>query len=669
MKKQKLLFGILAFVLIANFIIPNIVLATDELIDEVETVQEEVVTKEGTTTVEDAEEIVEEIPTTISEEKQYSEGYKYESRYNTNKTDVVAKFDDNKTLYLPVELDNQASDTRLLQSLFLLDEVGNIAATKQITTLTYGKPYETANYRLMETSENPMFRVTPVDDNDNYSTTPTKYKVELISSEQEYNQNFMLSFEYHNEHAFYDERYNEETGLYDRYSIFNIYPTLRVHFVLIGDKAVYDEYVVNEAGDYSATYNFDENNQCKLELFSSETGTQAELLVVYFDMYLAKDDNNATIYATIKNGQLIQVLNKEDAMFEIIMENQFNITINWLKDNTKYTTATVDEIELLKETHSDESSNLIKRTYYMDNYSPVYFNFAPAQKEIVYEPDLINEKGAKNLNILFDENNTAKITADQTNDVHYIMEHFFLWYNGEGERYFFVRDTGWGSSELQTEESILKVTTINVSDNAESPKYEITIELLKDMQEKIVHTMPEYLKPVEVHEREDETHKYLTYEYDRYEPATITFVPYGQEVDVEYYVENVEIDNENSTAMFEFSVDYDKFLAEGTVYLDGNELNKDQYTSRQGSTIIELAKDILDTLSVGIHTLGIQVSDGYVEAAFEIAEEEIKEVEPSTETIVEEPVNTGDYTPYMVSLFVISLIGIVYANKKLVVNK
>lgn len=668
MKKQKILFGILAFVLIANFIIPNIVLATDELIDEVETVQEEVVTKEGTTTVEDAEEIVEEIPTTISEEKQYSEGYKYESRYNTNKTDVVAKFDDNKTLYLPVELDNQASDTRLLQSLFLLDEVGNIAATKQITTLTYGKPYETANYRLMETSENPMFRVTPVDDNDNYSTTPTKYKVELISSEQEYNQNFMLSFEYHNEHAFYDERYNEETGLYDRYSIFNIYPTLRVHFVLIGDKAVYDEYVVNEAGDYSATYNFDENNQCKLELFSSETGTQAELLVVYFDMYLAKDDNNATIYATIKNGQLIQVLNKEDAMFEIIMENQFNITINWLKDNTKYTTATVDEIELLKETHSDESSNLIKRTYYMDNYSPVYFNFAPAQKEIVYEPDLINEKGAKNLNILFDENNTAKITADQTNDVHYIMEHFFLWYNGEGERYFFVRDTGWGSSELQTEESILKVTTINVSDNAESPKYEITIELLKDMQEKIVHTMPEYLKPVEVHEREDETHKYLTYEYDRYEPATITFVPYGQEVDVEYYVENVEIDNENSTAMFEFSVDYDKFLKEGTVYLDGKALSQDQYTSHQGSTIIELAKDILDTLSIGVHTLGIGVSDGYVEAAFQIIEETPVE-ETNIEEMVEEPVNTADYAPYMISLFVVSLMGIAYAQRKLVVNK
>lgn len=668
MKKQKILFGILAFVLIANFIIPNIVLATDELIDEVETVQEEVVTKEETTTVEDAENIVEEVPTTISEEKQYSEEYKYESRYNTNKTDVVAKFNDNKTLYLPVELDNQASDTRLLQSLFLLDEVGNIATTKQITTLTYGKPYETANYRLMETSENPMFRVTPVDDNDNYSNTPTKYKVELISSEQEYNQNFMLNFNYHNEHAFYDERYNEETGLYDRYSIFNIYPTLRVHFVLIGDKAVYDEYVVNEAGEYSATYNFDKNNQCKLELYSSETGTQAKLLVAYFGMYLAKDDNNATIYANIKNGQLTQVSTKEDAMFEIIMEDQFNITINWLKDNTKHTSATTDEIELLKETHSDESSNLVKRTYYMDNYSPVYFNFAPDQKETVYEPDLINELGGKNLNIVFDENNTAKIAADNTKDVYYVMENLFLWYDGEGERYFSIRDTGWVSSAFETEESIIKVTTVNVSGNTESPKYELTIELLKDLSEPLVREIPEYFEYVGYSETEDDTHKYVTYEYNRYEPATLTFVPYGQEVDVEYYVENVEIDNENSTAMFEFSVDYDKFLKEGTVYLDGKALSKDQYTSRQGSTIIELAKDILDTLSIGVHTLGIGVSDGYVEAAFQIIEETPVE-ETNIEEMVEEPVNTADYAPYMISLFVVSLMGIAYAQRKLVVNK
>ena len=60
MKKQKILFGILAFVLIANFIIPNIVLATDELIDEVETVQEEVVTEEETTESEKDESIVDE---------------------------------------------------------------------------------------------------------------------------------------------------------------------------------------------------------------------------------------------------------------------------------------------------------------------------------------------------------------------------------------------------------------------------------------------------------------------------------------------------------------------------------------------------------------------------------------------------------------------------------
>ena len=350
-------------------------------------------------------------------------------------------------------------------------------------------------------------------------------------------------------------------------------------------------------------------------------------------------------------------------MFEIIMEDQFNITINWLKDNTKHTSATADEIELLKETHSDESSNLVKRTYYMDNYSPVCFNFAPGKKEIVYEPDLINEKGSKNLNILFDENNTAKIAADNTKDVYFVMENLFLWYDGEGERYFFVRDTGWGSSEFQTEESILKVTTVNVSGNTESPKYEITIELLKDLSEPLVREIPEYFEYVGYKETEDENHQYLTYEYDRYEPATLTFVPYG--IEVNYYVENVEVDNENDTAMFEFSVDYDKFLKEGTVYLDGKALNEDQYTSRQGSTIIELTKDILDTLSIGVHTLGIEVNDGYVEAAFQIIEEAVQQ----EETIVEEPVNTADYTPYMISLFIMSLMGIIYAKRKLVVNK
>lgn len=689
MKKQKFLFGLLAFMLIANLVIPNVVLATDELIAEVEevkTIQEEVVLEDETTEPEEViveeteteakeetveEQVVEDIPTTISRIA-YSDEIKYKSDYVTDKTDVIVKMDENQTFYLPAELAEPGTDTRILQSLFLLDEVGNIASTKQITTLNYGRPYEGANYRLMEDEESALFRVTPINANGDYSTTPSSYKIEFLYTGQDYVGDFSFDFNYHNEHKGYSEAYNEETGLYDRYSNFNIYPTLKVHFVRYGQKAEVTNHVINEKGELTANYKFDENNQCKVELYSSETGKEAEVLMTYFDMFLAIDDNHATVYATIEDGQLVEVDSKDKAMFEILMENQIDLTINWLKDNNKYVSASTDVIDLYAQTQTDVGPDMITRTIYTDRFYPVFFNFSPAQKETVYQPEIINEKGAKNLNIVFDENNTAKITADNLDDVHYVMEQLFLWYNGEGDRYFFVRDTGWGSSALKTEESILKVTTTNLSEDPNAPRYELTLELLTDLQEKLVRTIPEYFKYVTVHETEDETHKYVTYEYDRYEPATLTFVPYGLEVDVEYYVENVEIDNENSTAMFEYSVDYDKFLAEGTVYLDGVELSKDQYTSRQGSTIIELGKELLDSLAVGIHKIGISVSDGYVEAQFEITEEEISQVEEPQEvvaTTTEEPVNTGDYTPYMISLFVISLIGIGYANKKLVVNK
>ena len=224
----------------------------------------------------------------------------------------------------------------------------------------------------------------------------------------------------------------------------------------------------------------------------------------------------------------------------------------------------------------------------------------------------------------------------------------------------------WSVSYTQTENSYVKVTNKETSQEETTSANTVTLEILKDLPENASYSVKEYYDLVGESTTEDKENIYVTFEYDLYEPITMVLVPYTEEVN--YYVENVEIDNENSTAMFEFSVDYDKFLKEGTVYLDGKALSKDQYTSRQGSTIIELAKDILDTLSIGVHTLGIGVSDGYVEAAFQIIEETPVE-ETNIEEMVEEPVNTADYAPYMISLFVVSLMGIIYAQRKLVVNK
>ena len=240
MKKQKILFGILAFVLIANFIIPNIVLATDELIDEVETVQEEVVLDAETTeseedesiveTTEDTEPIIDEVPAEISD-THYSDGIYYDSEYVTNRDDVIVRMDENQAFYIPAELAEPGTDTRILQSLFLVDEVGNIAATKQVTTLNYGAPYEGATYRLIEDNNNPLFRVTPVNPNGDYSTTPTSYKVEFLNEEPNNNGEFIYDFYSYNEHKGYAQVYNEETGLYDNYSYFNVYTNLKVHFV------------------------------------------------------------------------------------------------------------------------------------------------------------------------------------------------------------------------------------------------------------------------------------------------------------------------------------------------------------------------------------------------------------------------------------------------------
>ena len=248
-------------------------------------------------------------------------------------------------------------------------------------------------------------------------------------------------------------------------------------------------------------------------------------------------------------------------------------------------------------------------------------------------------------------------------DAEYVLNMLGMYGDHKELSYMDFDGETWSVSYTQTENSYVKVTNKETSQEETTSANTVTLEILKDLPENASYSVKEYYDLVGESTTEDKENIYVTFEYDLYEPITMVLVPYSEEVN--YYVENVEVDNENNTAMFEFSVDYDKFLKEGTVYLDGKVLGEDQYTSRQGSTIIELAKDILDTLSIGVHTLGIGVSDGYVEAAFQIIEEAVQQ----EETIVEEPVNTADYAPYMILLFVVSLMGIIYAQRKLVVNK
>ncbi|MBQ4397502.1 MAG: hypothetical protein II828_08270, partial [Clostridia bacterium] len=64
------------------------------------------------------------------------------------------------------------------------------------------------------------------------------------------------------------------------------------------------------------------------------------------------------------------------------------------------------------------------------------------------------------------------------------------------------------------------------------------------------------------------------------------------------------------------STTYDKLVA---VYVDGARLTRNvHYTATRGSINITLHQDYLKTLSVGTHTLYVQLEDGYVQNTFTI---------------------------------------------------
>ena len=96
---------------------------------------------------------------------------------------------------------------------------------------------------------------------------------------------------------------------------------------------------------------------------------------------------------------------------------------------------------------------------------------------------------------------------------------------------------------------------------------------------------------------------------------------------------------------FRFDAPYSVFSDSGKVYLDGNLIDK--YTSKEGSTIISLSGEYLDTLSLGEHTLSIEYSDGRTSSVlFTVSKPE--------ETTTNNP-KTGDNILTYISLLVISL--------------
>ena len=113
--------------------------------------------------------------------------------------------------------------------------------------------------------------------------------------------------------------------------------------------------------------------------------------------------------------------------------------------------------------------------------------------------------------------------------------------------------------------------------------------------------------------------------------------------------------NKDEAATFRIDADYSLFETDGKVFVDDVLVNKDNYVSKTGSTIITLAKSYMDTLSTGTHTLKVTFNNGGTsETTFTVAKQEEKNPQTSDNII--------SYISIL-GLSIISITGL-YINKK-----
>ena len=89
---------------------------------------------------------------------------------------------------------------------------------------------------------------------------------------------------------------------------------------------------------------------------------------------------------------------------------------------------------------------------------------------------------------------------------------------------------------------------------------------------------------------------------------------------------------------------FKKFVS---VFVDGKEVDKANYTAKAGSTIITFKESYVETLSAGEHTITVTFTDGATSGDFQILEKEPEPTEPATKPTETKPVNpavpdTGD---------------------------
>lgn len=102
--------------------------------------------------------------------------------------------------------------------------------------------------------------------------------------------------------------------------------------------------------------------------------------------------------------------------------------------------------------------------------------------------------------------------------------------------------------------------------------------------------------------------------------------------------------NKDNELKFRIDAEYSLF---DKVYIDNELVDANNYTSKEGSTIITFNKDYINNLSVGEHTLKVMFNDGEATTKFSVLKEKIEN--PSTKDNFEKYVITG----------IVSIVGLI----------
>lgn len=121
--------------------------------------------------------------------------------------------------------------------------------------------------------------------------------------------------------------------------------------------------------------------------------------------------------------------------------------------------------------------------------------------------------------------------------------------------------------------------------------------------------------------------------------------------------------DESKNAIFRIDADFSLF--DGKLYIDGILVDAKNYKAESGSTVINLNKEYVDTLSIGEHTIKVEFNDGgSATTKFEV---KAKQVNTEKTEDITNP-QTGDNIGTYIILSIISVLGIattiVINNKK-----